>query len=352
MSAGIRAGIGRALSLQAARRYEDRVREAERAERKAETAESFAHEIDLFNRRLLEDRRFKLLETIGTWTDSRKETDAKVSKAIGIGLSEESATGLLRSGQLDLLLEKYDSNKKADPQYVSELDSFIRTQLAEVDQETKEKILLKGVDTDRDVSDPRESMQAIVEATLSATSPEQLDDVFVKLKGASTYTPLPAFDVDFSTLAGADLSETAAMDKEIARGLSTYFKGSFTRDSVTGDLIVNQDSADSPVVQGILNEAQRKARELSFGPTREFTPTSAANYVVTQVESAIRGTQGKVKPADILANFDTILTNPGGFVETYVPAVEVPEPASDNTPEQDVENLGDTGFSFDVESFK
>lgn len=351
MSAGIRAGIGRALSLQAERRYQDRVREAERAERKAEIADSRAHDINMFNRRLLEERRYKILDTIGTWTDSRRETDAKVSKAVGIGLSKESATSLLRSGQLDLLLEKYDSNKKADPQFISDLDTFIRTQLTDADQDTKEKILLEGVSTDRDVSDPRESMQAIVEATLSATSPEQLDDLFVKLKSVGTYTPLPSFDVDFSTLGGADLSETAAMDKEIARGLSTYFKGSFIINPATGDLIVNKESAGAPVVQGILNEAQRKARELSFGPTREYTPTSAANYVVTQVESAIRGTQGRVKPEDILTNFDTILSNPVDFAQTYVPA-EIPVPASAKSPEEDVENLGDTGFSFDLGSFR
>lgn len=350
MSAGIRAGIGRALSLSAERRYEEKVRASEREQREAEIAATRAHDIDMFNRGLLADRQKALFETVGTWGNSLKETTARISKAVGIGLSEESAIILQRSGQLDLLLDKYDSNQKADPQFVSDLDSFLK-QLPDIDPEVRANILVEGMGTDRDVTDPRESMVAIVEAISSATSAEELDDVRVKLQAvsASPFTPIDALPLDFSTLAGADPADTKAIRREIAEGLSPYFENSFTVTD-TGDVVVNQSAPAS--VQQLFNEAQRKARELSFGPTRDFTSTDAANYVVTQLETAITGTQGRAKPDEILTNFDSILDNPGSFVQSYTPAptVDIPEPASQRPPEEDVENLGNTGFNYIVDS--
>lgn len=330
----------------------EKIRREERQQeidlRAAERAQDRQDRFDMFEKEVLERYRGTVLELAAKRGEEKAELSKKVALAGSLGLTETTADALLRSGQLDLFLSAYEKNQKVDPRFVADLNTFVETKLGEESPETIAGVMIAGVSTDRDVTDRDESQLAITEAVITASTPEQLDDLYKKLLTAgTTYTPLPSFDVDFSTVAGAEESETKAMRREIAEGLNTYFSNSFTVTD-NGDVVVNQN-ADSSVKQ-VFNEAERRARELSFGPTREYTPTDAANFVVTQLETAITGTKGQAKPNDLLTNFQTILTDPNRFVETYVPVVEVPEPI--NTPEETVEGLGDYGFGFDVETFR
>lgn len=334
---------------------EEKIRREERQQeidlRKAEIEDERRFRREMFDREVMSGFRGTVLELATKREEERKALEKKLGFATSLGLTENTATALLRSGQLDLFITQYEKNQKVDPQFVTDLNTFVEEKLKDASPEEISGVMIAGVATDRDVTDPVEAQNAIVEAVITASTPEQLDELYVKLlKAGSTYTPLPRFDVDFTTLGGAEEAETKAIRREIAEGLSPYFSNSFTV-TETGDVVVNQN-ADSSVRQ-VFNEAERRARELSFGPTREYTPTDAASFVVTQLETAITGTGGKVKAPDLLTNFDTILTNPGGFVETYqIPVVEVPEPASADRAEEDVESLGDYGFGFDVESFR
>jgi hypothetical protein len=340
---GLNAGLTSVLEEKA--RKEERQQEIDL--RAAERAEDRKERRDALNTELFEKYRTTVLEVAAKRGEEGKEQDKKIRLAGSLGLTEMTVDALLRSGQLDLFLSAYEKNQKVDPRFVTDLNTFIETQFRDASPETIAGALVAGVSTDRDVTDRDESQLAITEAILSASTPEELDDLYTKLLTAGeTYTPLPRFEVDFGTVAGPEEAETKAMRREIAEGLNTYFANSFTVTD-SGDVVVNQN-ADSSVKQ-VFNEAERKARELSFGPTRDFTPTDAANYVVTQLETAITGTQGQAKPVDLLTNFDEILANPGGFVEAYQPppVVDTPEVV---TPEGNVEALGDTGFNYIVES--
>lgn len=347
-------GFWQALDAGLTARIEEKTRKEERQQeldlRAAERAQERQDRIDLFEREVLERYRGTVLELAAKRGGEDKELSKKVKLAGSLGLTETTTDALLRSGQLDLFISAYEKNQKVDPRFVADLNNFIETKLSEESSETISSVLIAGVSTERDVADRDESQLAITEAVITASTPEQLDDLYKKLLTAGeTYTPLPRFEVDFSTVAGAEESETKAMRREIAEGLNTYFSNSFTVTD-SGDVVVNQNADSS--VKRVFNEAERKARELSFGPTREFTPTDAANFVVTQLETAITGTQGRAKPVELLTNFDTILSNPGGFVETYTSVAETPVPTVDipETPEEEVRNLGRTGFNSIVDS--
>lgn len=326
--------------------------EADREFRRQEAEEGRRFQREMFRQQATENMRGTALEVAMRRQEEAKASRNKVALGVSIGLSETAATALLRSGQLDLFLSQYEKSQKKDPTFVTALNSFVEEKMADAPPEAVSATLLAGISTDRDVSDPKEAELALMEAILAANEPEQLDELYTKLLTTSStpYTPLPTFEVDFTTLAGPEETETRAIRRELAESLGTYFEGSFSVTD-TGDVIVNQSAA--PEVQQLFNEAQRRARDMAFGPTRKFTPTDAARAVATSLETAIQGTKGMAKAGDILQNFDTILTDPQAFVSTFTPpTVTVPEPTK---PEAVVEGLGDTnmGFGFDVdEEFK
>jgi hypothetical protein len=93
MSAGIRAGIGRALSLSAERRYQERVRENELAARKAELEESRAWEKKTYLERLKQERAdaiFRIGLERGAFTTGLQDVSHELSVLKELGASEET----------------------------------------------------------------------------------------------------------------------------------------------------------------------------------------------------------------------------------------------------------------------
>lgn len=93
MSAGIRAGIGRALSLSAERRYQERVAEDERAARKAELEETRAWEEKTYMERLKQERTdalFKIALERGAFTSGLQDVSHELSVLKELGASEET----------------------------------------------------------------------------------------------------------------------------------------------------------------------------------------------------------------------------------------------------------------------
>ena len=93
MSAGIRAGIGRALSLSAERRYQERVRENELAARKAELEETRAWETKTYMERLQQERTdaiFRIGLERGAFTSGLQDVSHELSVLKELGASEET----------------------------------------------------------------------------------------------------------------------------------------------------------------------------------------------------------------------------------------------------------------------
>lgn len=324
-------GLNAGLTEVMAQKERQRALEAEQAE--AEKERAFRRE--MFQKEVLEKYRMATLEL----ATKRQEQDAalrqKVEYGVSIGLSETTAVALLQSNQLDLFLAQYEKNQKVDPKFVADLNMFVETKLQDAGPETISGAMIAGVSTPRDVQDPEESQMAIIESVLTASSPEQLDSLYTQLlSGGPSITPLPRFSVDFTTMAGPTSEETKAIRRELAEGAGGYFKDSFTITD-NGDVIVNQNAPSE--VLTVFNEAERKAREMAFGPTRQFTPTDAANFVSTRLETVVRGAQGTVDPLDIAKNFDTILMDPNEYLK-MVP-VPAPEPVEIVTPEEFTDSL-------------
>lgn len=316
--------------------------------RKKDRDEDRAFQREMFQSQVKESMRESTLKLLAEKQKADKELEGKLQAGVAIGLSKTTATALLRSGQLDLFLSRYEKNEKVDPSFVGALNTYVEEKMQDASPEDVSALMIAGVSTDKEVSDPQEAQLALMESILTATKPEQLDELYKKLLTTSSqpYTPLPRFDVDFTALSGLSQPETKALRRELAENLGTYFEDSFTVTD-TGDVQVRVDAA--PEVRNLFNEAERSARDMASGPRRQFSPTNAARFVSTQIESAVQGTSGMAKATDILQNFDTILADPSAFVTSYqVPVVKAPEPV---TPEATVESLGDTdfGFGFDID---
>lgn len=116
MSAGIRAGIGRALSLQAARRYEDRVREEEAAARKTELEETRAWEEKVYFERLKQERLdaiFKIGLERGAFNTGLQDVSHEISVLKELGASEETLAKISSYGTeaLQEAIEKIQENR-------------------------------------------------------------------------------------------------------------------------------------------------------------------------------------------------------------------------------------------------
>lgn len=327
-------GLNAALDIS----EKEKARKEELAARQAEIEGNREFQREMFTRQMMENYRGTILEQNIKRQEQALNLRQKVETAVALGLGEDSAVALLQSNQLDLFLSQYQKNERIDPQYIKDLDLVIREQLKDVPPETLAGALIAGVSTGRDVTDPQQSQFAMTEAILTASTPEDLDKLYTQIQTSGPiYTPLPRFEVDFSVMSGPEEVETKAMRRELAEGLSTYFKDSFTVTN-TGDVVVNQNAA--PEVQAVFNEAERRARDMAFGPTRQFSPTDASRFVVSRLETVLTGTKGTIEPSAIVQNFDTILKDPMQFMQTYVPPPVTTQP----TPEAAVEGLGNMGI--------
>jgi hypothetical protein len=315
-------------------------REARQSEEK-----QLAYDREKFERTLFENNRGIATQLALERGKEKKALEKKLAYGMSLGLSETTASALLSSGQLDNFLTRYEKNDKIDPSFVTNLNTYVEGKIN--DDETLTKALLAGVDTNRDVSSEGQSELAILESVLSATSQEDLDKLSPVLYGESTsVAAIPRFDVNFSGLSGPESSETAAMRREIAGGLSTYFKDSFTPTD-TGELVISQSA--EPAVRNLFNEAERAARRIAFGPRSSMSPTDASAYVVSQIETAMRASKGVTADA-ILNNFSYVLNDPMGFAKEFN-ALPQPEPVTLDAGTA-VEDLGDTNtFGFNVDEF-
>lgn len=93
MSIGIKAGIGRALSLAAERKYNDRVRREEQAARKAEVEDARAWEQQMFFEKLKQDRAdaiFRLGLERGAFNTGLQDVSHELSVLKELGASDET----------------------------------------------------------------------------------------------------------------------------------------------------------------------------------------------------------------------------------------------------------------------
>jgi hypothetical protein len=278
------------------------------------------------------------LELAAKRAESKSAQNAQLSVAAGLGLTETTAIALQNSGQLGFFLDQYDKNKKVDPEYVKDLNTFIDGKLKEAGDDTIARAMILGVSTERDTKDPEQSLLAMVEAIYGASSSEELDEISKGLYSSDTSTSISPFKLDFSYVSGAEETETKNIRSEIAAKLQPYFTDAFIQNPETGETTVNQFSDKGRSVAELLNKAEERARDMAFGPTRSMTPTNAAATVAKNLETAL--TQVKTLGAkDILTNFDAIMVDPVTFSQNFTPIETTPPPGI--TPEQEVEQVGD-----------
>jgi hypothetical protein len=329
---------------------ERKMREQELEEVRKEKEATRKEARELFNLEILERRKDTL---IGFLTESEKEKKAQkaqVALAVGLGVTKDTATALQQSGQLGFFLDQYEKNKKVDPEFVKDLNTFVSSKLKEVGGDAISKAMVLGVSTERDVADPAQSTLAMVEAIYGATSSEQLDEVSRKLYDTDTATGIAPFRLDFSYASGAEETETKNIGSEIARKLQPFFTDSFIQNPETGEVTISQN-ADRSVAE-LFSLAEERARDMAFGPTRSFTPTDAAATVAKNIQTAV--TTAKTAGAkDLVTNFDAVMLDPVTFATKYVPTpvVEIPEPAGQQV-EQAGDDLGDSYFSIIEEEEK
>lgn len=343
---GVWEGINQGLTDVLDRKERKKEAEAERELRRQEAQDARDFQLMLQDRQDLREMRTATLDVLAKRSQAKQALKDKVSLGVSIGLSEAAATSLLRSGQLDLFISQYQKNEKVDSSYVSNLSAVVEQSMPDASPEDASAVLMSGVSTTRDVTDPAEADAALTEAIISSSSTEELQKLYLQLQSEPvTPAPLPRFDVNFTAMAGPSYEDTNNISKEINSTLGTYFKDSFVQNQ-DGTLGVRQDAA--PEVTGLFNEATRAARDLAFGPQRQGTPTDAARFVSTQLEAAIRGTGGKATASDLLENLGTILNDPNEFVSKFqVPAAEAPPI---ETPESATNALGDTNeFNFNLD---
>lgn len=289
---------------------------AEASEEKA-----YAFKREEYQQTLLAQRQERYLERLAQKVEKEDSMKAQVGAAISLGLTGKTAVALQNTGQLSLFLDQYDKNKKVDPKFVEDLNLTVSKYLEEADDETISTAMINGVSTERDTTNPEESATALVEAIYSATTPEQLDEISQKVYAPTESTAMEPFKLDFGYTSGPEETETKNIRNEIASALQVQFKDAFTVNERTGDLTVSQNADRS--VANLFAMAEERARELAFGPERSLSPTDAAAFVSGQIRTAV--TVGNVGAQALVDNFDTVLTDPKTFAETFVqPAPVVP----------------------------
>ena len=293
-----------------------------------------------------ESLRVDTLKLVGERRESRRALDAELKLGLSLGLSPVTAASLQGSGQLSLFLEAA-TKKGVDPSYVTALNTFVEKS---VPKEKMSGALMDGGSTQRGTTDPQEAELALMESVLNAGSVPELQELFLKanepVSAGETFAP---FKLDFTPIAGAEPSETKAIRGELASTLAPYFGDSFT---VTdqGETVFNTSNKDNTVTS-LFNESERVVRELAYGPNRSMTGTDAANFVSTQIETAIN-IAGEANAQAMVDDFGLLMTDPVAFGEKYKAA---PRPEPVTTPEAAVDDLSNTGtgFGFDLdEEFK
>jgi hypothetical protein len=332
-------GLTYLLDKRSARISEDRAYAAD----KAKDDRRYAFEREQFERGLLESRKEAYLKILAEKQETVAEQKAQLGLAVGLGVDPEVATALQSSGQLGLLLDQYDKNKKLDPSYIEGLNLVVKKRLqdGDMDEEAASKAMIAGFSTERDTSDPQEAVLAAYDAVLSATTPEELDAASQKVYTPSRKDSVGPFKVDFGYASGAEESETKAMRGELASKLQTYFKDSFTEDPQTGAIVLSANA--DPDVQRMFNAAEERARNMAFGPTRTASPTDAAAEVAKSIETVVTGSKGTVGAKAIADNFDQVLLDPIAFSQSLTPVAKIPEdePLAPLTPEEEFEQVGD-----------
>lgn len=306
-------GFWQGLQQASQMQKEERARKEEIALRKEEREADRKWEADMFERKMLEEKRDRILTFVTSQKEKQDALSTELTTLVNLGLSPASAKALQASGQSSLLIQQYGS-KGIDPEYLKDLDATVTSQLKGMDENTVAKALLLGVSTDLDTSNPEESALARTKAVLDATSIEELDNI-----GYNYYEPtrssLPSFDINIGAASGLSEAETSSMRKELEGGLSPIFSGSFVTDQY-GNRNINPDSPDSPQVAALFNQASRYARSLASGAKASRSPTSAAALVVKQIEAAKR-LAPQIPTKTLLENFDSVMEDPVGFAETW-----------------------------------
>jgi len=302
---------------------------------------AYAFEREKYQRTLLENRREAYLELAAKRAERKSTQNAQLSVAAGLGLTETTAIALQNSGQLGFFLDQYDKNKKVDPEYVKDLNTFIDDKLKEAGDDTIARAMILGVSTERDTKDPEQSLLAMVEAIYGASSSEELDEISKGLYSSDTPTSTSPFNLDFSYVSGAEETETKNIRSEIATKLQPYFTDAFVQNPQTGEITISQN-ADRSVAE-LFSLAEERARDMAFGPTRSKTPTDAAATVVKNIQTVVTRA-GTVGAKDIVTNFDAIMVDPVTFSQNFTPIVT---PTVEVPVGQEVEQTGDAlGDSF------
>lgn len=319
---GINEGLTYVLDQKAAKETEDR---------------AYAFKREEYQKTLLAAYQDRYIERLAKKTETKAALQEELSTGILLGLSDTNALILQRTGQLSLIIDQYEKNKKVDKEYMKDLDLTITNYLKDSDDETISTAFINGVSTDRDTTDPEESATALAEAIYSATSLEELQklggDVYAPV-GVTSMAPL---DLNFNYVSGPELSETKAMKSQIASSLQSQFVDSFAVNQF-GESDIAPDNTDVGVAN-LFALATERAKDLAFSPDSILSPTEAAAFVSEQIRTAVNS--GNLSAQVILDNFDAVLENPDTIftpTTTTAPVVN-PPPVVDVNPTDTEEEL-------------
>jgi hypothetical protein len=289
---GLNEGLTYVLEKKAAKEAEDR---------------AYAFKREEYQKTLLAAYQDRYIERLAKKTETKAAMQEELSSGIELGLTDVNALVLQRTGQLRLFLDQYEKNKKVDKPFVKDLNIAITNYLKDSDDETISTALINGVSTDKDTTDPEQSIEALAEAIYSATNLEELQRLGEEVYAPIGVTPMAPLDLNFNYVSGPELSDTKAMKNQIASSLQAQFGDSFSRDAYTGDIDIAPNNNDADVAN-LFAMAIERAKDLAYSATSTRSPTEAAAFVAEQIRTSVNA--GNLDAKIILNNFDTVLEKP------------------------------------------
>jgi len=308
---GINEGLTYVLDQKAAKETEDR---------------AYAFKREEYQKTLLAAYQDRYIERLAKKIETKAAMQEELSSGIELGLTDVNALVLQRTGQLRLFLDQYEKNKKVDKPFVKDLNIAITNYLKDSDDETISTALINGVSTDKDTTDPEQSIEALAEAIYSATNLEELQRLGEEVYAPIGVTPMAPLDLNFNYVSGPDFSDTKAMRNQIASALQSQFVDSFALNPYTGELDIAPNNTDTGVAN-LFARATERAGELAYSATSTRSPTESGAFVAEQIRTAVNA--GNLSAQVILDNFDAVMENP----ETIFTPTTTTAPVVDPIPE-------------------
>ena len=333
---GILAGLESAEASRERRLDREEARQA-RADALRFREEDVALRREQFERTLLEKRRSSLLPFLKERMDADRASQEMIQSGISAGLNPTVADALYRSGQLQAQLETIEKNNYS-PTIIKGISDTVLEQLnrnspeGEAESEELSSAMDEVFSSGVDLRDPEDSMTAVMQAIINATSIEQLESVQETLFRPRPKTGVSRFDLqrDAEGIGQTDVSR--ARTEIINRIESAFGANNFVLEA---DGTRNLAPNAAPDVAMVVNRALDEAVDKSRGPRR----TGNLDENVAIIGNKIMSVAGQqvIDARDIYDNFDTLMdSTPDDFLEFWMNMqgqVEDPSPVSVRTPD-------------------